>query len=405
MKDRTERVFSSLMEYGIYLFILLMFGSRLGTLREIGVYLPALLWVVRNVAKKSMGLEWKEPLFIVVFGLFLSAALSSLINAGPEGSLLLLKKEYIKILLLYCVVSTTFISPARLKRLALLLAVTGILYLILGFFKMATGLIRSGSIDYDQTRYYATIILFFLPFILYENEASMGVTRTLWKIPLLGSVAGILLTGVRGSWLGLLGVFGLWIYFLRAKYRNVFIMVSAGAVAVSLLILIVVVLFPGQYELVKSHVMQKSPVSYRFETWQMFMRLSRERLLLGRGIDNDEMPERYKEFYKSLNGSYPAADKPTTPHNQFIRVLYQQGLAGLVIYVLLFFVFFYRIIKRFLSNSDNKLSLFGIAVAASALGEYVIRCMTEDRSLIPLGLLLSLAGAYLNQEKGEKGDE
>ena len=395
----TDKATPFIMEYGIYLFVLLMFGGRLGTLREIAVYLPALLWLLRNIGKKSIDVEWKDPLFIAVLALFLSAAVSSLINSGPAGSFLLLKKEYIKIVLLYCVISTTFVRPRKLKRLALVLAATGTIYLILGFHKIVLDLLKSGSIDYDRTRYYATIILFFLPFILFENEASKGVARALWKLPLLGSVAGILLTGVRGSWLGLLGVFGLWMYFVRERYRNILIMLMAGAAGVAFIILIVVVLFPGQYEFVKSHIMQKTPVSYRFETWKLFIRLSGERPLLGHGIDNDAMSGHYKESYKVLNGSYPAEDKPITPHNQFIRTLYQQGIAGLTIYLLVFVILFYRIIKRFLSGRDNELSLFGISVAASVLGEYVIRCMTEDRSLIPLGLLLSVAGAYLNLGK------
>ncbi len=392
------------MEYGIYVFILLMFGGRLSTVRELAVYLPALLWLLRSIGRKTLVLEWKEPLFIVVLALFLSAAVSSLINSGPVGSFLLLRKEYIEIVLLYCVISTTFVSPGKLRRLALVLAVTGTIYLVLGFHKIVTDLLKSGSIDYDRTRYYATIILFFLPFILFENDRSRGPAKVLWKAPLLGSVAGILLTGVRGSWLGLLGVLGLWMYFLRERYRNVLIILTAGAAGVAVIILIIVALFPGEYKFVKGHIMQKTPVSYRIETWKLFIRLSGERSLLGHGIDNDAMSEHYKESYKALNGSYPAEDKPITPHNQFIRTLYQQGIIGLAIYALLFLVLFYRVIRRFLSDRDNELSLFGISVAASVLGEYVIRCMTEDRSMIPLGLLLSMAGAYLNLKKdGENG--
>jgi O-antigen ligase len=147
-------------------------------------------------------------------------------------------------------------------------------------------------------------------------------------------------------------------------------------------------------------------MSLRFEAWEMFLRMSREKFIFGHGLDDAVMSEHYRVFYKSLRGVYPLeGEQPTTPHNQFIKILYQQGIIGFIAYLLMFSILIYRVVERFYTIGSIKFSFIGIAIVSAVIGEYVIRCMSEDRSLIPLGILIGMAGAFLRKENKIKGVE
>ena len=400
----TESVFPLIMEYGTYLFAVLMFAGKFGTFREIGLYLPAFLWLLQGILKKKIDLEWREPLFIALIVFMLSAVVSSLLSPSPWHSFHFFRREDLKVVLLYIVISTTFASPGKLKRLALLLAVTGVVYLIAGYTRIATDLFRAGIIQYEETRYYATVFLYFFPFILLQTLEGRKLKKALWTIPLLATLAGILVIGARGSWLGVFGIACVWIFFRRGKTGNVSTILKIGTPVIIAVVLAVFLFFPGQYDIIKKHTLQKVQMSLRLETWNTFLLMSQERLFTGHGLDDAAMTEHYREFYKGLKGAYPLEGfNPTTPHNQFIKVLYQQGVAGLLFYTGVLGILFSGIIKTFLRNRERDYAFVGIAVMAAVLGEYVIRCLTEDRSLVPLSLLLGMAGAYMNLREESKG--
>jgi O-antigen ligase len=397
----TDEKIPLIMEYGIYLFVLLMFAGRFGTFREIGFYVPPVLWLLRCFLRKDFDLEWKEPLFVCLLILSASAIASSLSAKNPMSSLYFFKKDYLKIILLYVVISTAFSDDAKLRKLSLFLAVTGIVYLFAGTFKIVTDLLHEGLMEYGKTRYYATIFLFFLPFLILQSVTTEDYKKVLWKISIAWSVAGLFLIGVRGSWLGLGGIFIFWIIFLRDKVRKKISILKwiIPAIAVAATIIIVFLFFPDQYKLIKGHVPQKLQVSLRFEAWKIYLKMSEERPLFGHGLDDMAMSEHYRKFYESLKGAFLPEDKPGTPHNQFIKILYQQGIVGLTAYVVLFFVLIYRIVKRIYMNRICNFSFIGVAILSVAIGEYIIRCLSEDRSLVPLGILLGMAGAFLKEEK------
>ncbi len=400
----TESVFPLIMEYGTYLFVVLMFAGKFGTLREIGLYLPAFLWLLQGILRKKFDLQWREPLFIALIALVLSAVVSSLLSSSPSQSFHFLKKEYLKMILLYVVISSTFAHREILKRFALLLAFTGVVYLVAGYTRIAADLLRTGMIQYEETRYYATVFLYFSSFILLQALDGTKLKKVLWTIPLLAILAGILIIGVRGSWLGLFGIVCIWVYFRRGKTRSASTMLKIGTPLIVAAVLAIFLLFPGQYRVIKEHTLQKVQMSLRAETWNTFLMMSQERLFAGHGLDDTAMTEHYRDFYKALRGAYPLEGfTPTTPHNQFIKILYQQGVAGLLFYIGLLGILFSRVIPTFVRYRERDHAFEGIAVIAVVLGEYVIRCLTEDRSLVPLGLLLGMAGAYLNVREEGKG--
>ena len=396
-----DRGLPLVMEYGVYLFAFLMLAGRLGTFRETGLYLPAVLWLLRCLLKKEVDLAGREPLFIALLALSLSAEVSSLLSPSPLQSLHFFKREYLKILLLYVVISTTFAFPGRLKKFALFLAFTGIVYLAAGCSRVFADFSALGSINYDETRDYASTFLFFFPFFVLQAVGATGFKRGLWMIPVVGSVAGIFIIGVRGSWLALAGSACMWIYALGGRTRSLSAPLRAGVPAVLAIILLVFVLFPGQYALIRGHTLAKVQLSLRAETWKNFLTMSGERLITGHGLNDAAMSGHYRDFYERVKGTFREGFQPDTPHNQFLKILYQQGVLGLLLYISLLGTLFFRVMRTFLRRREKDYALVGIAVIGVVLGEYVIRCLTEDRSLVPLGLLLGTAGAYLNlREEG-----
>jgi O-antigen ligase len=402
---RTENVFMSVMEYGIYLFIVLMFAGKFGTFREIGIFLPASLWLLGCFINKQCYLRWKEPLFLIILFLSLSALISSLLSPDSLRSLSFFKKEYLKVILLYIVISATFSQGDKLQKISFFLAMTGVLYLFLGGYKILTDLLYTKSIQYEETRYYATIFLFFLSFMILQSKKSKNVQNVLWKLPIIGSILGIIVIGVRGSWLGLVGVFGTWAVLSRKK-RKKDPAIFKKIIPVVILIMglmIVFFLFPGQYNLIKEHTQNSLQLTLRFEAWHLFMQMSQERFFFGHGLDDDNMSEHYREFYRETKGESLPAVKPVTPHNQFLKIFYQQGIVGLISYMALFFILYVRSIKGLSFHGLDQTAFIIVAVIAAVTGEYVIRCLSEDRSLVQLGVLLGVAGAYLTKRGAEAG--
>ncbi|MBE0425116.1 MAG: O-antigen ligase family protein [Nitrospirae bacterium] len=393
-----EKILPLAIEYGIYLYILLMFAGKFGTFREIGLYAPPVLWLTGCLIKGNFDLQWREPVFICLIIFSLSAVISSFFSVSPVDSFIFFKKEHLKILLLYIVVSTAFAHAKKLNRLATFLALTGILYLVSGWYRISEDLLIAGSINYEALRNYATIFIFFLPFIILKTIEAERLERIFWLIPLIGSFTGILVIGVRGSWLALFGIFCIWMFTSKSKFQgySIIFKTSIAFVIISILIITVFLLFPVQYKLVKDHSSQKIQLLLRFEAWENFLKMSGRRFLFGHGLDDRAMSEHYRAFYKSIKGDYPTEEKPTTPHNQFIKISYQQGIVGLASYLSLLSVVLIRIIKRFYIDNLTWFSFIGIAIVSVMIGEYVIRCLTEDRSLVPVGILIGMAGAFLS---------
>ena len=403
-----DKALPLMMEYGIYAFAFLMFAGRLGTVREIGLYAPPSIWLINCTLEKRFDIELKSPLFVLLVLLSISALISTIGSTNLLDALHLVKGEYLKMILLFIAIPAAFPTNERLGRFARFLSLSGIAYLFFGAYRISGDLIKTGVIQYMKTRDYATIIMFFLPFIIFRSIESRGFKRALWIALVLAGIAEIIVIGVRGSWIALFVVLCVWAYFImRAYAKQLFSAIkvlSTLLLAITSVAVIFFIAFPAQYNFIKKHTSQKIQLSLRFETWKGFLAMSKDSLLLGRGIDDNAMKERYKKFYESTHGN-PPEDIPITPHNQFIKILYQQGILGLGLYALLLTILVFVIWKRFPALMlKNNGAMLGIAITTSVIGEYIIRCMSEDRSLIPLGVLIGMAGAFLKSEPGRDRD-
>ncbi|MBF0564720.1 MAG: O-antigen ligase family protein [Nitrospirae bacterium] len=389
---------AAITEYCSYAFVLLMFAGKFGTIKAIAFYLPAGLWALRLLFKKEMGFNWKDPLFLLIMLFFVSALVSALMGEQYLHSLKVLKKEHLKLLLLYCTICSVFYEPGRLKRFAYIMAVVGVVYLAYAYFDVGRYLIKHGFSDYLEVRYFATILLFFFPFILMRYMDSKWMAKILFFFPLFATIAGLFILGVRASWIGLVVILVLWgtlsgEYFFNRLKPLVLIIVA------TLMVLSTFLIFPSQYKIIKKHTMETIQMQQRLTLWDTFSKISLEKPLYGHGLDDNDMAGNYLKSYTPLTGHVHGKEEPSSPHDQFLKIFYQQGLIGLIIYSLIILITIGRLIYAIIKHQEASVKFLGLAILSSLVGEYLIRTIFEDRSLIPLGVILGMAGAYFSKTK------
>jgi O-antigen ligase len=388
LKNRAERA----MEWSLYIYILLMFGGHLGSLREAGFYISSGIWFAGFALTMRPGFNWKDPLYLLLSGLCLSGLLSALANYPLPEALLSFKRTYLKVFLLASASIYVFSSEERQKRGILILGIGGILYLLYAIYQTGSDLVSQGTINYGEDRYFATVLLFFLPFGLLLAYQRTGLQRKLWYLVSMAMTVGIISVGVRGGWIALAFVLAFWVILVvkspSGVGRSVAILISSTLV----ILILIGFLFPKHFKTMKAHTLQKVQLSLRFEAWSGYLALSRKNIFTGHGISEDRMRDDYRRHYESVNGTPPGPYIPDTPHNQYIKILYQQGLPGLGLYIAIILGLMLRIIKRRLNEGpptrEGRLLFYGASLAF--LGEYLIRCFLEDRSLLPFALLLGI---------------
>jgi O-antigen ligase len=216
----------------------------------------------------------------------------------------------------------------------------------------------------------------------------------------VGMVSAIVLISVRGVWVSLAGGASLWIFAMRDRVHGALRVLAVSSLLTVLVVLLALVLFPSQFELIRGHTVDKLQMSLRFDTWNTFLALSLKRPFLGHGLDDQAMSRHYHEAFTRERGTAPAELNPTTPHNQFIKIFYQQGLIGLLLYLVLLALALRTLYRAFQTGPPGIASLLPLALASVVLAEYVLHCLIEDRSLTPLGVLIGVAGACLSREHG-----
>ncbi|RMG05869.1 MAG: O-antigen ligase domain-containing protein, partial [Nitrospirae bacterium] len=291
------------------------------------------------------------------------------------------------------------------KRGLLVLGLGGVLYLLYAIYLVGSDLITRGHMDYGRDRYFATVLLFFLPFSLLNAKIAQGkLSRYLWMALSVMISSMIIIVGVRGGWIALSFVLILW-YLLTRRERSV----NKKGVVFSLLATLVILLatvslFPDYFREMKGHTLQKIQLSLRFEAWQGYLDLSLQSPVLGHGLSEEEMKKDYRSHYTKIKGHPPGPYKPLTPHNQYLQLFYRQGVIGVGLYMLILALVVKELLKGNLRPHTPPTFnlLFFYASSLSLLGEYLIRCMLEDRSLIPFSFLL---GLVLSSEKEETPSE
>ncbi|MCI4625457.1 MAG: O-antigen ligase family protein, partial [Candidatus Magnetoovum sp. WYHC-5] len=367
------------------------------TIVTISIYMPAIIWLINSIKNKTVGVNLKEPIFLALIGLSLSGLVSSAVNYGFVDAIILFKKTYLKMLIIYLIVVYGCSTLSRLERVAFVMAASGVIYMLAAFYAVAKDLVTTGYIDYFDIRYYATVLLFYSPFIFLQVLNHKGRVKTAWVAAVIGVAVVLVMTGVRTSWVAFFVILGFW-----ATLTKKTITLSMAVKTVSVIFLITIIIFisfPSQYKLVRGHLFQTTQLTLRFEAWRNFVDMATTKLYLGYGQDDEVMALRYSEYFSTVNGRLPSKTEPmepTSPHNQFIKMFYQQGGIGMLLYAVVLLCLYVRLGIIMYHKRHASIYLIALCLVLSITGEYFIRIMFEDRSLIPYSLLIGMVGALTN---------
>jgi O-antigen ligase len=174
----------------------------------------------------------------------------------------------------------------------------------------------------------------------------------------------LILTYTRGAWI----LFAFMILIAGVLKLRKLLFFSA------LTFFIIYLLFPLVHERVNSitTLSPYSSISWRFELWKDGLEYSKEALLLGHGTGTSE------ELILERRGSHLGS---SAPHNDFLRILLENGLFGLVAFLGIFLSLSWKLLKEFLARSkqNDELSFlfllflcFTIGLYAASFGDNII---------------------------------
>lgn len=135
----------------------------------------------------------------------------------------------------------------------------------------------------------------------------------------------------------------------------------------------------------------------RDENWRNTLELIRERPWLGCGYGN----EIYKEVYHE---EFPdSAIKFKHTHNLLLKVLFESGIAGLIVYLLIWIAIFWGMLKIFFGKDERRRSLaLAILLAFWALFIYFLGSIPNGINRCFFWFMTGVAAAVLSIYKKEK---
>lgn len=188
--------------------------------------------------------------------------------------------------------------------------------------------------------------------------------KWLYSLSFLAFLVLLILTYTRGAWI----LFAFMILIAGILKLRKLLFFSAMA------LFLVYLSFPLVQERVNSitTLSPYSSISWRFQLWQDGLEYSKEALLLGHGTGTSE------ELILERRGSHFGS---SAPHNDFLRILLENGLLGLVAFVAIFLSLSWKLLKEFLAKSkeDDNLAFllllflcFTIGLYAASFGDNII---------------------------------
>jgi len=376
--------------------------------RSLGFYVPPLLISIRMLIVKQWAFDYKNEIFMLLIAFCFSAIISSLFAENMIDSFGFFKSSYLKVFLLFVVISSVFSEHDKLTRLILLLAVLSVFFSIVTFYDFATkAFVTGGGIDYaGSVRKYSVPLEYLLPFVPCAFVISKKTAgKILWALALSLGIIAILLTGARGAWVSLLFSLIIWLayYYLNiGRLKDIVVFVGG----IMLLTVVAMQIIPASY--IHKQVQKKFYSASRFGmTWRAaidnYMESGVDKKIIGKGLDKKIMYDDFDKWLEKNRDSVRFRKIAKNPHNFYLFVLYKQGLIGLSVYISLIAVVILKLNSQIRIGKTFTMRSAGIAVISSLVGAYVVRGMVEDLQFVPLGFLLGLAGAYLNMAK--KTDE
>ncbi|KPK02760.1 MAG: hypothetical protein AMK71_01160 [Nitrospira bacterium SG8_35_4] len=406
MQKRYE-IIDKIIAAEIYLLILFMFVTKGEGIRNVLFFSSFFLWLVtlKHRPNRALLLKPVPALFFIFCGTILASALFSI---EPLYSLKSLLKDPLKSVIMVCMIATVLSDEKRLRICAYLSGVILVFLLSQGYYSYwAYDLPLMKPITLLRHSWHARFAMdlnTLLPFTaLLFFMSKRTVVRIALGALLITSTAAVLLSTSRGGMAALFTTAGVWI-FLASKQKNVNWKLILSGVTVTGMVLALVLIS-------SSHIKQRltdfstdfATLHERTDIWGPLVSASLLRPVIGWGygddIFSDDRPfqaTKYKEAPVHIKSAF------RNPHNSFLKILFHQGLLGVISYVILLGVVIKSFLQRACSFSGLK-SLMLIACSSIMFGTYIVNSIVENPHLTDLALIVGIgcAAMYANSEDSD----
>jgi O-antigen ligase len=383
-----------IIEHGIYLFIFFLFLAKGEAIRNILVFGSFTLWAVTLNNRGNLSLL-KKQLSIFCWVYLGSVVLSVLFSIDPLYSLSELKEKPLKFAILFTVISTVMADEERLKKAAVVCFITGMFMVLAGYYSYIFHDIRMLKPDtvlvhawHNKFARYLCMMLSYT-FILYFVWRRT-VLKSLLVIVLIFSFIALILSTSRGGFLGFLGAVLVWsLYIARTKGYN-----FKKILAYILIVILVTgtfsyLTFPSVHRRINKLPKDIHTLTKRTELWEAAVYAIRVRPVFGWGY-GDSLYRRDEPFKDTIYNKAPQTEKGI--HNVFLRIMFHQGLAGLISYILIIFTAAKEFWKEAFRTTGIS-SYMLVACVSVLVSNYILHAMLADVELIHLAVVLGLGMA------------
>src|SRR3972149_1379877 len=397
-KNHLRYALSLVTEYGIYLYIFLLFFDRGEGLRTLGLYGALTAWLALFLLKKiTMSFD---VITLSFFAFVITTILSSFFSIEPLYSLQSLKHDILKSAITFLIISTYF-ETKMLLRLCKVICVSGIIILAFGLHSLLLG--RTGyytseniflSLDKNEFGFFAG--LFFPFFIMFFFKSKKGLEKGIWGLSAIWGILGTLLSASRGAIGSIFVAVLIWVTLLFKKQH------LKAALKVSILFGLLVIfsfsLWPG---LIREHLLSfpKDISTFTLRTvrfWEPAIESVKKRHLLGWGYGSrlyrDQRPfEGVEKPYWQIRGGL---------HSTFITILFHQGIVGLLSYLFLLLSTSF-ILFKIVKNATNEKRLLAIAFFSIIVGSFFVNSLVISVPLKRLAPVLGMSSALVKKSRYE----
>ena len=343
----------------------------------------------------------KSPVSIFCWSYVGATVLSAIFSIDPLFSLKELKGEILKFALLYPVIATVMTDEERLRKTALVSFITLLLIVGTGYYsylfhdiemmKPDTALVHAWHTKF--ARYLCTLMpLSFVLFFVWNKRWQKGII----VISLLLSLMALVLSTARGGYIAFASIALLWLIYLSRTKRYDLRRIAGGAVIIAGLAgIAAIVFFPHSLDRLSNTSEEIFTLNKRTALWEQAYYAFVQRPLTGWGY-GDRIFLQDEPYRNTPYGEAPQKEKGT--HNMFMKVLFHQGIIGLLSYVLVVAsatVLFWKSSVR----SGGFRSYYLVACASVLLGNYIVNSLLEDVVRLQyLAVVLGLGMAALGME-------
>ncbi|MEW6601025.1 MAG: O-antigen ligase family protein [Nitrospirota bacterium] len=400
--DKKHETIDRIIEYGIYAYIFLMFLAKGEGIRNLLIFGTFGLWLIT--------LRYRRDLYILNNTLarlslvyIAAVVISAVFSMDPSFSLKELKDEPLKFTLLFPVIATVMADERRLIKaayasLAALLLIVSAGYYSYIFHDIPMLKPDTAWVHAWHTKF-AAYVNTYLPLscILFFTWNKTG-PKVFLTAAVLVSVLALVLSTSRGGYLAFFVVLLVWsIYLSVKKGYNLKITMAAFMIVLVIFGAVAYSFSPRVRERISQTPDEIFTANARTDLWKAAFYAFMERPLTGWGYGANiylrDEPYRDTPYRKS-----PQHEKDQ--HNMFVKVLFHEGVIGIVPFVLLMAAAV-RVFWKGAFSAGGVKSYMLIACASIFIGNYVVQAMFETlfkMQYIAVVLGLGMAAGGINED-------